>query len=98
MAPGAPLTGAFQVKPSSLELKTRRPAPVKLRVEKYVLPKVLSRASTGSPASPFGLVGRVPPSVQVAPISVDREKPVNLLEPGRKEPESLNPAITFIPD
>ena len=51
--------------------------------------ELLSRASTGSPASPLTLVGNVPPSVNVAPPSVDREKPVNLLLAVAFEPESL---------
>src|SRR5262245_15850627 len=59
---------------------------------------VLFRASTGSPASPPGLVGKVPPSVNVAPPSVDRANPVNLLVPPELEPESLKPTTTVLPN
>src|SRR5262245_25618812 len=61
-------------------------------------PVVLLRASTGSPASPTGLVGKVPPSVNVAPPSVDRANPVNLLVPPEFEPESLKPTTTVLPN
>src|SRR5262245_66547414 len=61
-------------------------------------PVVLLRASTGSPASPPGLVGRFPPSVNVAPPSVDRAHPVNLLVPPELEPESLKPTTTVAPN
>src|SRR5262245_6904523 len=60
-------------------------------------PVVLLRASTGSPASPPGLVGKVPPSVNVAPPLVDRANPVNLLVPPELEPESLKPTTTVLP-
>src|SRR5262247_3096484 len=61
-------------------------------------PVVLLRASTGSPASPIGLVGKVPPSVKVAPPLVDRANPVNLLLPPELEPESLKPTTTVLPN
>src|SRR5262245_21624086 len=61
-------------------------------------PVVLLRASTGSPASPTGLVGKVPPSVKVAPPSTDRANPVNLLVPPELEPESLKPTTTVLPN
>jgi hypothetical protein len=61
-------------------------------------PVVLLRASTGSPASPLGLVGRVPPSVKVTPPSVERAKPVNLLLAVALEPESLKPTTTVLPN
>src|SRR5262245_34779658 len=61
-------------------------------------PVVLLRAITGSPASPIGLVGKVPPSVNVAPPLMDRANPVNLLEPPELEPESLKPTTTVAPN
>src|SRR5262245_1054461 len=61
-------------------------------------PVVLLRAITGSPASPPGLVGNVPPSVNVAPPSVDRANPVNLLVPPELDPESLKPTTTVLPN
>src|SRR5262245_16544563 len=61
-------------------------------------PVVLLRAITGSPASPPGLVGKVPPSVNVAPPSVDRANPVNLLVPPELDPESLKPTTTVAPN
>src|SRR5438046_4604064 len=80
--PGPPLTGADHVAPSSTELNTWMPVPENINVDRYVLPNELSRASTGSPASPLGEVGKVPPSVHDVPPLVDREKPVTLLKVG----------------
>src|SRR5207247_9687107 len=96
--PGAPCVGAIHVRASSSERNTSIPDPENCRVARYVLPDALLRASTGSPTSPLGLVGRVPPSAQFVPKLVDREKPVNLLAPPRNEPESLNDEITLVPD
>src|SRR5215470_13420526 len=71
---------------------------LKPRVAKYRRPVASLRASTGSPASPPGLVGKVPPSVNVAPPSMDRANPVNLLLPPALEPESLKPTTTVFPN
>src|SRR6266446_7561674 len=91
--PGAPWTGAANVLQSSVEGKTRIPAPENCSVERKILPVRLLRAKTGSPTSPLALVGNVPLSAQVAPPSVDWEKPVNFdvaIAGGTKGPESLN--------
>jgi hypothetical protein len=60
-------------------------------------PVLSERARTGSPASPFALVGNVPPSVQLTPLSVERDQPVNLLVPPALDPESLNPTTMVLP-
>src|SRR5437667_9478222 len=59
-------------------------------------PVVVSRAIDGSPASPNELLGNAPPSVHVAPLSVERDHPVKC-EPVANEPESLNPTTTVLP-
>src|ERR1051325_6356652 len=59
-----------------------------------MLPVVVFRERTGSPASPLSEVGRVPPSVHEEPAFAEVEKPVNFLAPPRHEPESLYPEMT----
>src|SRR5262249_53598914 len=60
-------------------------------------PVVLSRASTGSPASPPALAGSRPPSVQVAPLSIERDQPVKWFAEVAIEAESLNPTTIVLP-
>src|SRR5439155_14048191 len=95
--PGAPWTGADHVAPLSVDSKTSIPAPENCNVAKKMRPVLSERARTGSPASPFALVGNSPPSVQVAPLSVERDQPVNLLPAMPNEPESLKPTMTVLP-
>jgi hypothetical protein len=58
-------------------------------------PVTSSRARTGSPTA---LGGRLPPSVKVAPLSVERAKPVNRFVPPALEPESLKPTNIVLPN
>ncbi len=98
MPPGIPFTGAPKLAPPSVDLKTSI-------ASKLLNPSVLMNTSSvcelmarfGSPPSPLALVGRVPRSVNEPPELVELEKPVNLLAPPRKLPESLNPTTTFDP-
>src|SRR5687767_7974320 len=61
-------------------------------------PVVASRASWESPASPPGLFGSVPPSVNVAPPSVERAQPLKWFVPPALEPESSKPTTTVLPN
>src|SRR5262249_20980494 len=59
---------------------------------------VVSRARTGSPASPAVLAGKLPLSAKVVPPLVDWANPVKRLTPPTLDPESLKATTRLLPE